>query len=179
MNRKKWQIIAISLITLALIVGVQGAVLAKAAKVDVTGELAGTWVPASGDQWFSRDPIPGVRPGRLHIVDTDFEGYFNLPDLGVEGHHTMVLSCSLERVIPYGGTGPCKGPITIWDAEDTVLWEGQVFLYVVDMISSGQIVAHGVEGSPYEDTQLKLDVQEIGGSTDVFELSGQLLYPHG
>ena len=179
MNRKKWRIIAVSLLTLALIVGVQGAVLAKATKVEVTGDLAGAWDRESGDQWFSRDPIPGVRPGRLHIKDTDFNGYFNLPDLGVAGHHTMVLSCSIERVIPVGGTGPCKGPITIWDAEDKVLWEGQVFLYVVDMISSGRIVAHGVEGGPYEGTQLKLDAQErLVGPPDVFDLTGRLLYPN-
>jgi hypothetical protein len=168
MNRKKWSIIAASLLTLALIVGVPGLVLAKATKVEVTGELAGAWDPPSGVQWWSR-------PGRLHITDTDFKGYFNLPDLGVEGHHTMVLSCSLERP---PGTGPCKGPITIREEEGgTVLWEGQVFLYVVEMVSSGQIVAQG--RGPFEGTQLKLDVQEIGGSTDVFELTGRLLYPHG
>jgi hypothetical protein len=158
-----------------LIVGIQGVVLAKATKVEVTGELAGEWFPLTGVQWWSRQPGPD-RPGRLHIVDTDFKGYFDLPTLGVEGHHTMALSCSLERPI---GTGPCKGPITIRDAEGgTVLWEGRVFLYVVDMISSGQIVAHGAEGGPYEGTQLKLDVQEVDGSTDIFALSGRLLYPN-
>ena len=181
MNRKKWRIIAVSLLTLALIVGVQGAVLAKATEVEVEGVFTGAWKNKTGRGW----PDNG---GNWHFVRQDFGTAWSDPyepfelnsmtdgSRNVTGELNMVLSCKLAPP----GSGPCKGPVTITDESGTVLWEGRVHLMVVAMISSGQIVAQGAEGGPYEGTQLKLDVQErLDGPPDVFDLTGRLLYPHG
>ena len=176
MNRKmKRRIIVVSLLTLALIVGVQGSVLAKATKVDVKGDCDLTWTwPLTGKQW--RDGA-----NHLHMVDTEATGGFSLYSVDGDGFvfsgwQKVILSCNLADYY-----GPCHGTIAISDEKDgTVFWEGRIQLTTVDRMTSGQIVAHG--RGPYEGTQLKLDWQErddLGPNPDVFKLAGRLQYPHG
>ena len=193
MNRMmKRRIIVVSLLTLALIVGVQGSVLARATQVEVEGVFQGGWKNTSGRGW----PDNG---GNFHFVRQDFGTTWcvvkpppappaspcvpfqlnsvNDGSVSVTGDLNMILSCTLA---PPFGSGPCKGPVTITDEFGTVLWEGRGHLMVVEMISSGQIVAQGAEGTRYVGTQLMLDVQErLVGPPDVFDLTGRLLYPHG
>jgi hypothetical protein len=173
MNRKKWRIIAVSLMILALILGMQSVVLAKSRKVRVTGNCSMGWVDP-GRQWWDNG-------GHLHVVNARAVGDFTLdsvddPSFPVDGELTVILSCIADPL-----SGPCHGSITFRDGPDgTVLWEGRIHLTNVNMMTSGHVVAHG--RGPYEGTQLKLDWQErddLGPNPDVFALSGCLLYPHG
>jgi len=178
-GKTKRRIVLVSVMTLALIVALQSLVLAKATDV----EVAGVWTAASKNKTERGWPDNG---GNWHFVTQPFGSTWTDPYVPLQlnsasdgspivtGNLDMVLSCKLTPP----GSGPCKGPATITDETGTVLWEGQGHLMVVAMVSTGQIVVQG--RGPYEGTHLVLDVQEIGtGNTDVFDVTGRLLYPHG
>lgn len=180
MNRKtKRTIVWVSVITLTLILALQSSVLARATDVEVKGVWTGAWKNKTGRGW----PDNG---GNWHFVAQPFGSTWTDPYVPfqldsasdgtpiVTGNLDMVLNCKLAPP----GSGPCKGPATITDAAGTLLWEGQGHLRVVAMVSTGQITLQG--RGPYEGTHLVLDVQELGtGNTDVFDVTGRLLFPHG
>jgi hypothetical protein len=173
MNRK-WKTIVVSLLALALIVGVQGVVLAKATKVEVKGRSKLVWDFDPEKLWFDNG-------GNMHVKDMAANGFFRLESMDgdpiLDGYHTVILSCMTRDYY-----GPCDGPIIITAEEGgEVLWEGHIHLMAVNRITSGQIVAQG--RGDFEGTQLKLDIQEddpYPGTPDpnTYDLVGRLLYRH-
>jgi hypothetical protein len=176
MNRKKWRIIIGSLLVLALIVGVQGAVLAKATKVEVygRGEVTSKTGTMRWDKGGNLHVLELVCPGTIWLETVDGEPILN-------GEWEIVLRANMDYE-DESYTGPGSGTIVITEGE-TVLWEGRIHGYFDRLILSGKITAHGRDR--FEGMQLQLDVQEDspipGGNQDpdLYTLTGRLLDPQG
>jgi hypothetical protein len=172
----KRRIVSVFLVTLTLMLGLQGAVLATASSVEVTGQGTMVLNPYTGSMWVDGG-------GNTHVSKVEAAGSFALhsvvgDSVSFVGTQTTTLSCVVDAT----GSGPCSGPVTITAEDGTPAWEGHVHGKAEGLIFCGQMTARG--RGIFEGAQLKLDMQEIAptpGNPDpnVYINTGRILYPHG
>lgn len=164
------QVVMAALLVVALLASIQSPVVARPAKIALSGmgDLLGS--TPEGTHWTDG-------AGNYHFRDMTYTGAIALHGQGFDlvGTQTWVLTGYADP----NGSGPFSGTVTIRgqvNGQETMLWEGRIYGFSQYGLSYARVVAQGDGG------QLKLDVVEVtpteaNPDPQVFELNGQLLAP--
>jgi hypothetical protein len=169
------RILLLSLLVIALLVGIQSTALARPTKTAVTGTGDLPPVPSTGVTWTDG-------AGNFHFRNLTFTGNVSLHGEGIaiQGTQTLVIDGYADPT----QSGPFRGVYTIRavvDGKDTILWDGRIEGFSMYAQSFANIVAQGQ--GPFKGTQLKLDFVENTPTPEnpapqTFQLAGQVLDPH-